>query len=264
MIEGLMKNSRLAKGLLAGCSLGLVTTFTLPMTASADVDQCGDLLICIDISVPGDVGGSGTGSPGGGTGGTGGGGVTNPFEDPNVDPITGFPIDGDPQDPVVIAPTPAEVAAQARSLLALRKPTVHMNPSEGNLGLVGLPVWLWIDSTDPHQWSPEGISKTLTIQGVTVTVTARSPLITWNMGDGLTKECTVAGRPYQGVKEDSNFDCTYKYGTTSQREPQNKFTVSATVTWKTSYTGPTGTFALDDLSGTAGTTVRVGELQVMN
>jgi len=139
-----------------------------------------------------------------------------------------------------------------------------MNPSEGNLGLVGLPVWLWIDSNDPTRWSPDGISKTLTVRGVTVTVVARSTLVTWDMGNGATKECRFPGRPYQPNQEVNELDCTYKYATTSRGQPDNKFTVSATVTWEASYTSPAGTFDLDDLSGSAGTTVRVGELQVMN
>jgi len=152
----------------------------------------------------------------------------------------------------------------ALAQLQMRKPIVHMNPSEGNLGLVGLPVWLWIDSGDRTRWSPGGLTKTLTVRGVTVTVIARSTHVTWDMGNGEKKECDFPGRPYQGENAVDTLDCTYKYATTSQGQPGDKFAVTATVTWKASYTGPTGTFDLDDLSGSAGTAVRVGELQVMN
>lgn len=256
--------------LVIGSSLGISTfiaagLFYLP-SASADVDQCGDLLICIDTTVPGSTGGGGGGgSTGGSTGGGGGGGGEVPAfpDDPgNPGPIVGDPVVVPPVAPPL--PLPREVADMALAQLQLRKPVVHMNPSEGHLGLVGLPVWLWIDSNDPTRWSPGGISKTLTVRGVTVTVVARSTLVTWDMGDGKTEECTVPGRPYQGDDENIDSDCTHRYESTSQGQPGSKFPVSATVTWKASYTGPTGTFDMDDLSGSAGTTVRVGELQVMN
>lgn len=259
-----MTTSRLTKGVILGCSAGLTAAvLTLP-SASAGVNECGDLIICIDIPTPGNAtAGGGTG--GGGQGGTGGGsGPTNPFPDPGAGGIAGATT-GNTTAGGGGALTAAQVAALAVAQLELRKPKVFMTPSEGKLGLVGLPVWLWIDASDPHRWSREGVEKTLKVGDVQVTVTAYSTSVTWDMGDGHSKECKNPGRAYtpaDGSKESPL--CGYKYTKNSGSQPENKYTVTATVNWKAYYVDGGQRYELSDLAGASSTTARVGELQVIN
>ncbi|MYS84197.1 hypothetical protein [Embleya scabrispora] len=257
-----MKTSRLTTGAILGCSVGLTTALVSLPSASAGVNECEDLIICIDITTPG---GSGTGGGSGGGGNTGGGsGSTNPFPDSGAGGIAGATT-GNNTTGGGGGPTAAQVAAQALAQLELRKPKVFMTPSDGNLGLVGLPVWLWIDTTDPHRWSPDGIDKTLKVGNVEVTVTAYSHSVTWDMGDGHSQTCFNPGVAYQSSDGNKNSPaCGYKYTKTSAGKDGSKYTVSATVNWKAYYRDAEGRHELSDMTGASSTTARVGELQIMN
>ncbi|MFI6977982.1 hypothetical protein ACIBSV_05250 [Embleya sp. NPDC050154] len=262
-----MTTSRLTKGAILGCTVGLTVALVSLPSASADVNECGDLIICIEIPT---TGGSGSGGgSGGSTGGgaTGGGsGPTNPFPDPGAGGIAGATTgNATTGGGGANAPTAAQVAALALAQLELRKPKVFMTPNEGNLGLVGLPVWLWIDTSDPHRWSPNGISKTLKVGDVEVTVTAYSTSVTWDMGDGNSKTCHNPGVPYTpSAGNTASPACGYKYTKTSAGKTANKYTINATVNWKAFYVDAQGRHELSDMAGASSTTARVGELQVMN
>ncbi|WP_143657854.1 hypothetical protein [Embleya scabrispora] len=260
-----MTTSRLTKGVILGCTAGLTAAvLTLP-SASAGVNECGDLIICIDIPTPGNATVSG-GTGGGGQGATGGGsGPSNPFPDSGAGGIAGATTGNTTAGGGGGALTAAQVAALAVAQLELRKPKVFMTPGEGKIGLVGLPVWLWIDTSDPHRWSREGVEKTLKVGDVQVTVTAYSTSVTWDMGDGHEKTCENPGREYtpaDGSKESPL--CGYKYTKNSGSQPKDKYTVTATVNWKAYYVDGGGRHELSDLAGASSTTARVGELQVMN
>lgn len=273
-----MASSPLTRGLVRGTALassaGLGACLFLLPSASADATKCGDLIICVDVTVPGGTtggstgGGSGNGSGSNSQGGTGG---TPSTEYPDASEGGQNGIDGGgpgaPGDPVIDTPplpTPAEVAAVGLAQLELRRPKVFMTPKEGKLGLVGLPVWLWIDASDPQRWSPGGIHREVTVRTVTVTVWAYSPSVTWNMGDGTTVECYTSGEPYDPSYGEKESTCGHKYNKTSMGKPNDKFTVTATVNWKSYYVDATGRHDLPNLVGTTETTARVGELQVIN
>ncbi|MFE2865204.1 hypothetical protein [Embleya sp. NPDC059259] len=260
-----MKTSRLTKGAILGCSVGLTAALVSLPSASAGVNECEDLIICIDITTPGGSGaGGGTGGSNGGGDTGGGSGPTNPFPEPGASGIAGA-TDGGTATGGGGGPTAAQVAAQALAQLELRKPKVFMTPSNGNLGLVGLPVWLWIDTSDPHRWAPKGIEKTLKVGNVEVTVTAYSLSVTWNMGDGHSHTCFnpgVAYKPSDGSNESP--ECGYKYSKTSAGKDGNKYEVSATVNWKAFYFDDKGRHELSDMEGSSSTTARVGELQILN
>ncbi|MFI6581547.1 hypothetical protein [Embleya sp. NPDC050493] len=260
-----MTTSRLAKGAILGCSVGLTAALISLPSASAGVNECEDLIICIDITTPGGSGsGGGSGGSGGGAATGGGSEPTNPFPEPGAGGIAGATT-GDNTTGGGGGPTAAQVAVQALAQLELRKPKVFMTPSDGNLGLVGLPVWLWIDTSDPHRWSPNGIDKTLKVGNVEVTVTAYSPSVTWDMGDGHSQTCFnpgVAYKPSNG--NDESPLCGYKYIKTSAGKDGNKYTVSATVNWKAYYMEAGKRYELSDMTGASSTTARVGELQIMN
>ena len=64
---------------------------------------------------------------------------------------------------------------------------------DGRIGLVGMPIWMWVNNPDAHTWGPATASATA--GGITVTATARVHQITWDMGDGHTVTCRTAGTP---------------------------------------------------------------------
>lgn len=267
-----MNRSKVLRSVALACTVGAASAMLLLPRASAGVTNCGDLIICIEVPGPGGTTGGGAGgTSNGGGGSTGGGGSGEPgFTQGNGEHTavgdttsTGSTGGNAPQPQT---PTDAEVATLAMAQLELRKPIVHMTPEAGNLGLVGLPVWLWIDSTDPHRWSREGISKTVTERGVTVTATARSSYVSWSMGDGSTVTCDKPGTKYDpSSPRTSSPDCGYIYRSTSGGQSKNRFTVTATVHWEASYVGADGVIhVLPNMAGETSTTARVGELQVVN
>jgi hypothetical protein len=266
-----MDNVRILRGLALTCIAGVSAAIMFLPTASADdVENCGDLIICIKIPGSGGSAGGGGGSTTGSSGTAGGGGGSEPgftqggsdFSALGASTTTPAGNNGNPQ-----APTDAEVATMAVAELRLRKPTVHMTPETGKLGLVGLPVWLWIESDDPHQWTQDGISKKVTDRGVTVTATARSPYVTWSMGDGTTITCHNPGTKYDPSRDGgaSSTTCGHQYSKTSLGKPNERYTVTATVHWNASYVGSDNiVHLLPDMLGTTSTTARIGELQVIN
>jgi hypothetical protein len=89
-------------------------------------------------------------------------------------------------------PSPAEVAERAIALLPLGEPAIELAP--GDRGLVGLPVWLWVDTSEAN-WGP--ISRTAEVRGASVTATAEADSVTWDLGDGTVKTCDGPGTPYK-------------------------------------------------------------------
>ncbi|MEU0935482.1 hypothetical protein [Embleya sp. NPDC005971] len=257
-----MAGRRVVRSIAIACTAGVSAALLGLPSATADVNQCGNLLICIDIRVPGGTTG---GSTGGNTGGTAGGSSGE----------QGFPPDGGigtsagnvpgqtgNQNPP--PPAPADVALRALATLGLENPEIAVNPAPGKLGLVGLPVWMWIAGNSKTTWSKEWLSQTLTVGTVSVTAFARSTKVEWNMGDGGKVTCDSPGRPYQPSDLNNMSECGYKYKNTSQGQPGDKFTVTATVFWETYYTDATGSHPLPGLTGTDTAEVRIGELQLIN
>ena len=78
------------------------------------------------------------------------------------------------------------------------------------MGLVGLPIWLWVASPDASSWGPN--TKTASAGGYSVTATGAVTRVVWSMGDGGTVACTTTGTTYAdsfGVS--SSPDCGYRY-----------------------------------------------------
>ncbi|MGC0417421.1 hypothetical protein [Embleya sp. AB8] len=264
-----MEKSTIVRSTALFCAAGICAGFLFLPSASAGVNNCGDLIICIEVPTPGGDTGGATGGSGTGGGTTTGGGNSDPgFTQGSGSHVAtgGQTTSNATGGTVPQVPTDAQVAGLALGELKLRKPSIHMTPEAGRLGLVGLPVWLWIDSEDPHQWSLEGISKTVTDRGVTVTATAHSPYVTWSMGDGSKVDCYNPGKKYDpAYRTPTSPDCGYVYKRASADQPQARYTVTATVHWEASYVGSDRiTHLLPDMTGETSTTVRIGELQVVN
>ncbi|MEU9254544.1 hypothetical protein AB0D66_22175 [Streptomyces sp. NPDC048270] len=96
--------------------------------------------------------------------------------------------------------------------------------------------------------------------GLSVTVTAKVTRINWSMGGGTTITCTKPGTPYQQSlgKADSP-DCGHRYTKVGNH------TITATSTWVVDWVANSGeTGSIPDTTRTSSTTVRIGELQVVN
>lgn len=81
--------------------------------------------------------------------------------------------------------------------------------------------------------SPNGQQATFDLGGVAVTVSATPAYWEWTFEPGVTMRFTSPGGPYP------NKDVTYTYRSPGER------TVTVTTVWTATYTGPTGTAAVD-------------------
>jgi hypothetical protein len=161
-----------------------------------------------------------------------------------------------------VAPDPAVLAASAVSMMRLRAPSMGMAPPPASaahpdsMGIVGLPVWLWVVSPDASSWGP--ISTTASAGGYSVTATGSVDRIVWDMGDGGTVECTSPGVPWtepDGLT--SSPYCGYRY--TKQSEA---YTVTATAYWTITWSG-IGRTGVIHQALTSSVQLTVGELQTV-
>ncbi|NEE01169.1 hypothetical protein [Phytoactinopolyspora halotolerans] len=132
-----------------------------------------------------------------------------------------------------------------------------------SMGLVGAPVWMWVENPSPQTWGP--ITGEASEGGVTVTVTAEADEAVWDMGDGRSHTCVEPGTAYSaemGVRESPS--CGHMYQRTSRGEPDRAYTVSVTTHWTATWeasTGETGTLDVDPLTTSA--RIRIGERQLI-
>ena len=143
----------------------------------------------------------------------------------------------------VDAPTPASLAQEAVNRMQLPAPGVRHNPPGD--ALVNLATWLWLE---PSQWHP--LRQRTAAGPVWAEVTATPIRSVWNPGDGTPAlSCNGGGTPYDTSKapEQQSTDCSHTYTTSSAGQPQagpdandRFFTVTVTVYWRVSWTGPGG------------------------
>ncbi len=157
------------------------------------------------------------------------------------------------------APDPADLAQRAVTSMNLRPIRIGVVPEarQGRVGLIGLPVWLWVDEPSGQTWGP--MSRTASAAGYSVTATARVNRIRWEMGDGRVVSCANRGTPYAS-----------KYGTRpsptcgySGYTRDGTYTVRATSFWVVTWSGmgESGTISLSLVHSAQ---ITVGELQVVN
>lgn len=146
-------------------------------------------------------------------------------------------------------PTRDELIAAARRPLPL--PGVATSPRPDLDQLVNLPTWLWVGN-----WAP--VVGTASSPALTVTVTARPRSVSWRMGDGSAELVCGAGTPWNPAlrEEQQHSDCTHTYRRSSAREPAQRFTVTATMSWDVTWTASNGE------SGGLGSAVRSESFQL--
>lgn len=156
-----------------------------------------------------------------------------------------------------VIPDPRVLALQAVTQMRLRAVEIGMapDPSPGSVGLVGLPIWLWVASPDQSTWGPN--TKTASAGGYSVTATGKVTQVVWSMGDGGTVACTSTGTTYAdafGVS--SSPDCGYRYA------KQGTYTVTATSYWTINWSG-IGESGVINQTYTSSVVVTIGELQTV-
>lgn len=153
---------------------------------------------------------------------------------------------------------PGAVAQTIVTQMELRAIEIGMVPEEGpdSMGVVGLPVWMWVADRGEQTFGP--MTRSASLGGVTVTATARVERIWWEMGDGGAVTCWTAGTPFtDGHGGESSPDCGYTY------TRQGTYTVRATSFWSVDWTSSTGVSGSIPLQVSRERLVRIGEIQVV-
>lgn len=171
-----------------------------------------------------------------------------------------FGIPGAP-GPGAAPPPPGTVAQLAVRYLQLPGPVIRSSPGPRDLQLVSLPTWLWIS---PAVWAPQ--SKTASVPGESVTVTATPVSVAWRMGDGTTVTCDGPGAAYTGSADPAapSPACGYTYTRSSAGQPGGAFRVTATIKWTIFWFGGGLTGRLPPLFSAAAAAFRVAESQAVN
>jgi hypothetical protein len=156
-----------------------------------------------------------------------------------------------------------DLAEEARRQLQLPEPEIRTSPPAGTDSVVGVPVYLWLP---PEAWQAE--EATAEIPGVVVTVRAVPDRTIWDMGNGDQVVCLGPGEAWDpSLPEDAQpATCRYSYRATSAGQPGERFTVTATVYWKASWSvaGAPGGGDLGEIARSSSTTTRVAQIQTVN
>ncbi|TWD82953.1 hypothetical protein FB561_4104 [Kribbella amoyensis] len=84
-----------------------------------------------------------------------------------------------PGEPDTVVIDPETLAYRAIASMQLGKPQIRTAPGAGQIGLVNMPVWLWVDKSE-NTWGP--IVRQASVPGLTVTATAQVKALNWSMG----------------------------------------------------------------------------------
>ncbi|MGI5353019.1 hypothetical protein ACQEU8_33295 [Streptomyces sp. CA-250714] len=154
----------------------------------------------------------------------------------------------------------AEVAQDAVEQLRLPRPVIRTSPDEDFTQVVHVPTWMWVGASS---W--ESVSETASVDGVTVTATARPRKAVWSMGDGASVVCRGQGTPYAARfgAESSSPDCGHTYRRASLSEPGGKYRVKVRVTWDVSWHGAGESGVVPGMAMTAERSLSVDEVQAV-
>jgi hypothetical protein len=160
-----------------------------------------------------------------------------------------------PPDTVVV--DPVTLAYQAVAAMQLQPPVVRSVPGLGQVGLVNMPVWLWVEKSE-NTWGP--ITRQASVPGLTVTATAKVKALDWSMGDGKTVRCEGAGTPYSksfGIK--ASPDCGHQYRKSSREQVDCRYKVGATARWDITWQSTLGDTGQISMTQQAATQLQIGQ-----
>jgi hypothetical protein len=159
------------------------------------------------------------------------------------------------------APGPAALGQVAVSRLVLPRPKIELSPPLTAPQLVMLPTWLWVD---PQWWVVRSASAS--VPGVvTVTAMAEPTQVVWDTGDGGRYVCG-RGTPYEPGMDPAaaSPDCGHVYRRSSAGEPSHSFRLTATVSWRVSWSGGGMSGIAGPLFSTVSMPVQVVESRSVN
>jgi hypothetical protein len=158
-------------------------------------------------------------------------------------------------------PTLATLALQVVKQLNLPGFAIDASPSPGADQLVGLPSWLWLAGAN---WQPT--TATAAVPGESVTAVATPTTVTWNLGDGTTLVCNGPGTPYEAsdAPNQASPTCGHTFAASSAGQPNDAFTVTATISWSVTWAGEGKTGTVPNLDTTATTPMRVAAIESLN
>jgi hypothetical protein len=162
-----------------------------------------------------------------------------------------------PGEPDTVVVDPVTLAYRAVAAMQLAPPVVGTAPGAGQVGLVNMPVWLWVEKSE-NTWGP--IVRQASVPGLTVTATAKVKAVDWSMGDGKTVRCDGAGTPYSksdGIK--ASPDCGHLYRKSSREQTDCKYKVGATTRWDITWQSTLGDTGQISMTQEAATQLQIGE-----
>lgn len=157
-------------------------------------------------------------------------------------------------------PDPSEIGQELFASLIRSVPAFQSAPEEGGIGLVGLPVWLWIAEGDVQATWGELSANNDGAQGLYVEVRAWVTRIEWDMDDGTKVNCIKEQNvAYSAARSGSPPPCGYRQGY-QNAAPYN---VEATAYWAAEWetADDSGPITAPSLSATQ--TIVIEELQVV-
>lgn len=158
----------------------------------------------------------------------------------------------DPANPFGPIGAAQRALEDARRQLVLPEPEIHLAPPRDTPQLVGVPSWFWVGDWSDRQTSAA-------VAGVVSTVTARPVSVRWDPGDGTGAfVCDGTGEPWRPGAGAERPPCGHTYTSSGP------VTVTATITWETSWSATTGEGgALEPLTTTATWPVAVRQAQAV-
>lgn len=162
-----------------------------------------------------------------------------------------------PGEPDTVIVDPLTLVYRAIAEMKLGKPQIQTTPGPGQIGLVNMPVWLWLTKSE-NTWGP--ITRSASVPGLTVNVKAQVKAVNWSLGDGKTLRCETAGTPYtksSGIKDSP--DCGHRYTKTSRTQPNCNYPITATTHWDITWESTLGDDGQIPMTQSANTQLRIGE-----
>ena len=153
-------------------------------------------------------------------------------------------------------PDPASLAQSAIDKMQLKPIRIGIEPSKGP-GIVGMPSWMWASEPRDNEYGEKTASASA--GGVTVTATATTQKVVWNLNGETTLECD-AGTPYKVEYGTKDSECSHIYETQGEKHITARSTWQ--VSWESGDLGYEGTreLILEDI---AEADIVIGEIQVL-
>lgn len=152
------------------------------------------------------------------------------------------------------------LAREAVKHLRLPAPQIRLSPDSGSRQVVHVPTWMWVDES---VWTPR--RATASLAGLSVTAVGTPTRVSWSTGDGGSRTCGK-GTPWTpGMNPASaSPDCGHTYTSPSRSAAGGTYTVTATITWRITWSGGGTSGSEPDLTSTASVPVQVVEASAVN